>query len=74
MPVLDPALDPFIGPKDLPALGIKYCRQHLWLMTREGDFPPAITISPRKRVWRRSTILEWIAKKERASMRGAVAA
>ena len=62
LPPLDP--DPWVGPADLPEFGIDYKNSHLNRLIERGEFPAPLKVSPRKRKWRRSTILKFKAEIE----------
>ena len=49
--------------RDLRALGITYHMNHLRLLWQRGDFPVPVHLSARKIVWRKNSILKWIASK-----------
>jgi Prophage CP4-57 regulatory protein (AlpA) len=58
--------DPFLGPKDLPELGVPFCINHLRNLWNAGQFPRPVKLSPRKLAWRRSAILAWLEEREAA--------
>lgn len=46
---------------------------HLRQMRFRGDGPPYIRVSPRRVVYRRSSVLAWLESREQAAGRGAAA-
>jgi predicted DNA-binding transcriptional regulator AlpA len=48
---------------DLRSLGIAFSRKHLDAMMRDGKFPLAFPISPRRLVWSEAEIIKWLDAK-----------
>ena len=55
--------DPLVDRNDLLDFGINYHPSHLRRMWMDGRFPRPHRLTPRKLVWRRSSIKAWIAEK-----------
>jgi hypothetical protein len=54
-------------PGDLKTLyGINYCREQLYRLAREGDFPAPIRLGGNRSAYRESEIIQWINSRERA--------
>jgi predicted DNA-binding transcriptional regulator AlpA len=50
----------YISPQDLPALGIRFSRSHIWKLEQRGDFPKRLRYSPRRYHWRADEIHAWL--------------
>lgn len=53
--------------------GINWCRQHLFLLERRGQFPKRIYISRRRSVYDEAEILTWLAARAAARLKSASA-
>lgn len=63
----------FLRAKQLEELtGIPEATWRWW--AHIGFGPESFKLSPRRRVWRRSTVLAWIAEREQLTRRGGTAA
>lgn len=40
----------------------RLCRQTIWKLQRQGDFPPPLRLGAQKLGWRRSTVEAWLAR------------
>jgi hypothetical protein len=54
----------FIGVADLKNYGIRYATGWLNVPIKEGKFPVPIYLSRKRRMWRLSAVLEFIADRE----------
>jgi predicted DNA-binding transcriptional regulator AlpA len=52
--------------KAIKALGIPYCRAHIWRLMESGEFPKAFKLGPYRNsppVWWQKDIIEWLDAK-----------
>lgn len=54
----------FIGDDDLKQYGIVYAKGWLNFLIKQGKFPEPIYLSRKRRMWRLSTILQFISDRE----------
>lgn len=62
-------IDPLLSQKKLAELGIRYSRQWLWELERNGQFPKRVQIGPRASGWHQSEIAAWLAQRPRAELK-----
>lgn len=53
------------------ATGIPAGTWRFWVSTNQG--PPSFLLGPRRRVWRKSVVLAWLAEQEATTQRGGAA-
>jgi len=60
-----------ISADDLKAKGIPFGKTKLWRMTKDGQFPKAVSLGYKSRAWVESEVDEWIASRIRDRDHGA---
>ncbi len=47
----------------LRAIGINYCRSHLWRKVKQKEFPKPIKLGGKRNAWLKSDIDDWLKSK-----------
>jgi predicted DNA-binding transcriptional regulator AlpA len=57
------AMEEFVTFRELRDCKIQYSRIHINRLMKSGKFPPAVWLSPNKKVWRMADIAVWQANR-----------
>ncbi len=55
-------------------IGVSYSNIHLNMMMRKGEFPRAIFLSPKKKVWKVADLEKWVAQRTKEAQKKGAAA